>query len=611
MTRLHLRATRVELPAPSVGVLALALLALVLALVLLLVSALPVGAQGNVTVTLDNVVTTPDGNTVAYVTVRDENGVPILGLEPANFNIVEDQSTYFPPQEVGTQVNPAAGMRVALVLDLSGTMKDQPLEEAKKASARLLELLLNEPNDPDRAAFFGINGPVNIGDLTVHEGEREADFTNDRNKILNLINPLQVSGSASTPLYDALFRVAKIAGRQQGPRAVIVITDGQDKVSSLSADDPISEANRNHIPIFPVGFSQGPVNDAYLTRLAARTGATYTKARAASGFTKGFEDILSQLSQQYVLTYKSQIAPDGKPHALVVQVTTPKGKETGERVFIGPVPTAAPTPVPVETTATVAALAAEPASVPIEAPTEIALAAEPTPEPAPAVEQTLVQRAKDWVLDRSNWPILIAVLAGLLLLVALILFFVLRNPRGAEQAYEQPVTTGSAIEPITTENRASTGPTTTGGAAFPPPDTTTAGGTAWHPPPSAPPPPVRPVMEDAGYTRQLPRIPPPPKVLAILINRKQTQERYDITASTEIGRATDNQIVLQSTTVSRKHAKIWEEKGQFKIHDLVSANGTFVNDKRIREPVLLKNGDVVRFGETEFLFRILIQEEKP
>jgi pSer/pThr/pTyr-binding forkhead associated (FHA) protein len=100
-------------------------------------------------------------------------------------------------------------------------------------------------------------------------------------------------------------------------------------------------------------------------------------------------------------------------------------------------------------------------------------------------------------------------------------------------------------------------------------------------------------------------------VLAILINRKQTQERYDITASTEIGRATDNQIVLQSTTVSRKHAKIWEEKGQFKIHDLVSANGTFVNDKRIREPVLLKNGDVVRFGETEFLFRILIQEEKP
>ena len=138
-----------------------------------------------------------------------------------------------------------------------------------------------KPNDPDRAAFFGINGPVNINDLTINEKNREIDFTNDRNRILNLINSLEVTGNSPTPLYDALFRAIKITALQQAPRAMIVITDGQDKVSKLSADDPISEANRNNIPIFPIGFSRGQINNEYLTRLAARTGGTYTPARDA------------------------------------------------------------------------------------------------------------------------------------------------------------------------------------------------------------------------------------------------------------------------------------------------------------------------------------------
>jgi VWFA-related protein len=591
--------------------------------------ALPSYAQGNVAITVDKIEAGPDGKNYAYVSVRDENGVPILGLEPGNFDIIEDQSTYFPPEQVGTQVNPAAGMSVALILDMSGNMKGQPLEEAKKASARLLETLLNEPNDPDRAAFFGINGPVDITNMAVNEGQREADFTNDRNKILNLVNPLEVTGSATTPLYDALFRVVKIAGRQAGPRAIIVITDGQDKVSSLSADDPISEANRNRTPIFPVGFSRGQVNDDYLTRLAARTGGTYTRAREAGLFTKGFEDILSALSQQYVLTYQSRLKADGQPHAVMVRVKTPKGTEAAERVFAGPVPTAGPTePPPAATAALGEAAAVAPQEPAPPAPEAAPVVSEPEPSleaPAPA---GFVEQARDWVTDRAHWPILIAALAGLLLLLALILILALRRSSSAGGAeapygaggdqttgggYPPSVASGRGSESATVQERgvSGAGATAAGSAAYPPTDVASAGGPAWPPPSPAPQawPPAEGSAgipaEGAGKTVLIQRTPAPPKVLAILVNRKNAQERYDVTASTDIGRGTTNQIILQSATVSRQHAKIKEENGEFKIYDLASANGTFVNGNRVSDPVALKDGDVVRVGEAEFLFRIL------
>ena len=71
-------------------------LRLALVLWLALVSVLPVHAQGNVTLKVDRLESGPNGQMTAYVTVRDENGVPIPGLQPANFTIVEDQRTSFP-----------------------------------------------------------------------------------------------------------------------------------------------------------------------------------------------------------------------------------------------------------------------------------------------------------------------------------------------------------------------------------------------------------------------------------------------------------------------------------------------------------------------------------
>jgi pSer/pThr/pTyr-binding forkhead associated (FHA) protein len=78
-----------------------------------------------------------------------------------------------------------------------------------------------------------------------------------------------------------------------------------------------------------------------------------------------------------------------------------------------------------------------------------------------------------------------------------------------------------------------------------------------------------------------------------------------------IGRHPSSQVCFPPdlTLVSRNHAEIMREGNQFKLVDH-SANGTFVNGKRIKE-IYLKNGDVLAFGEggPKVSFLTQIQED--
>lgn len=61
-------------------------------------------------------------------------------------------------------------------------------------------------------------------------------------------------------------------------------------------------------------------------------------------------------------------------------------------------------------------------------------------------------------------------------------------------------------------------------------------------------------------------------------------------------------IVLEHETVSGEHARIQFEQGQFYVYDLASTNGTYVNNWRIQRQLLM-DGDVVRFGSAELVFK--------
>jgi hypothetical protein len=69
-------------------------------------------------------------------------------------------------------------------------------------------------------------------------------------------------------------------------------------------------------------------------------------------------------------------------------------------------------------------------------------------------------------------------------------------------------------------------------------------------------------------------------------------------ADTTIGRQAGNTIVLSDPQVSRHHAVISWQSGTYVIEDLGSANGTYVNEKRIAGPRELRRGYVLRMGNT-------------
>ncbi|CAN5382443.1 hypothetical protein BH10BAC5_BH10BAC5_25470 [soil metagenome] len=65
----------------------------------------------------------------------------------------------------------------------------------------------------------------------------------------------------------------------------------------------------------------------------------------------------------------------------------------------------------------------------------------------------------------------------------------------------------------------------------------------------------------------------------------------------------EGDLVLKDDTVSRRHASITNNGGRFNVNDMGSTNGTFVNNKRISQ-ALLSNGDEVRFGNIQAIFKI-------
>src|SRR4051794_33473600 len=84
----------------------------------------------------------------------------------------------------------------------------------------------------------------------------------------------------------------------------------------------------------------------------------------------------------------------------------------------------------------------------------------------------------------------------------------------------------------------------------------------------------------------------------VIYHADGTNRRIDIgPAGLRIGRAAENDLILEDPDkgVSRFHAEIQLEDGQFVISDLNSQNGVFIEQRRISREVLL-DGQEVRIG---------------
>lgn len=114
------------------------------------------------------------------------------------------------------------------------------------------------------------------------------------------------------------------------------------------------------------------------------------------------------------------------------------------------------------------------------------------------------------------------------------------------------------------------------------------------------------VVSPGGKTRTLDQSPTP----------ASTQVRLKVTSGplagfilqsrenpVRIGRAEDNDLVIEDPLISRHHAVIIREGSDFVLRDLGSTNGTYVGARRIQARVL-ESGDVFRIGSSEISFEV-------
>ncbi len=72
------------------------------------------------------------------------------------------------------------------------------------------------------------------------------------------------------------------------------------------------------------------------------------------------------------------------------------------------------------------------------------------------------------------------------------------------------------------------------------------------------------------------------------------------------GRHTDSEIFLDDVTVSRRHAEFLREGQRFRVRDVGSLNGTYVNRERVDDAVLAA-GDEVQIGKFRMVFHPHVQ----
>ena len=599
-------------------------------------------AQGtDVIVTIDEVDMSAFPAMRVRVSVRDRNGVPIPDLMGDHFEMIEDGASVFQPTSVNTDSNPQAQVSLAIVIDMYRTLQGPPIEAAQEATNNLLNELLEQEDDSDRAAFVGVHRGLSTDPKEINE-EYEVPFTNDRNRLLNVINFLheriETSGSG-TPLYDAVIKAVRLAGATEpvGHRAVIVMTDGEDRDSISTDSDTIQSALNQRTPVFTIGLSNSRLNEQYLRRLADQTGGAYQAAEKPDDFSPLFANVLTVLRTQYILTYDSGLPEDGQPHSLLVHVRTPtqmegfqeqrietpRGEEGGGQGSggEGSGEEGGGDVAPVEQEAT---------------PVPESEAATPVP---PAEELDIIGTVQDFIQDNLLLTILVIAAIGLLFLILVIVIIIIIRRRGqvaADEAlpplpeaplyppsYEAPAPDLSAPtdRPMgATERPGAEFP----GASFGPTPTIAAGGipsmetrpsSPVAPPPPPPPfaepaafqpaPPAEPEVAPAGGTRIMKRE-PKMAVVGLLIDQENPGRRFDVAKLTiVVGRTQRCDVVIDHATVSRQHATIKLEGDQFRLYDLGSSNGTFVGEQRVREPVTLQDGSIVRFGAVPFIFKIV------
>jgi len=297
----------------------------------------PAAAQlGGPSITVNSCDSDKYPEVTCLVTPVNSAGLPITTLNATAFQVLDGNVTVN-DVKVEKVVNAATKTSYMFVTDfgmLGGAQNLQALKDSARA-------VLSAVGPTDRIGMVAITGKVDV-DAAKIDPTKESGFVNastNRNDIINIVTRLtEVTG---TPLYDALCKAIVLTAREASPgsRAIVLFTDGRDAKSTVcTADDPITRANKDRIPIIAIGV--GPrVEDSYLRRLATLTDGTFETVADASGLLGRFTNIQTQFRTQYKLTFNATSAADNQRHGITVQLNMPSGRATDRGEYTALLPT--------------------------------------------------------------------------------------------------------------------------------------------------------------------------------------------------------------------------------------------------------------------------------
>ena len=89
-----------------------------------------------------------------------------------------------------------------------------------------------------------------------------------------------------------------------------------------------------------------------------------------------------------------------------------------------------------------------------------------------------------------------------------------------------------------------------------------------------------------------------PYEMLLLAPPELAGQRHSLAKEVSMGRASSNDVVINDTYASQRHARCFEYEGQIVVEDLGSTNGTLVNGHPLTGPTILSVGDQIAIGET-------------
>ncbi|MFZ5469997.1 MAG: sigma 54-interacting transcriptional regulator [Myxococcota bacterium] len=93
----------------------------------------------------------------------------------------------------------------------------------------------------------------------------------------------------------------------------------------------------------------------------------------------------------------------------------------------------------------------------------------------------------------------------------------------------------------------------------------------------------------------------------VLINTDKAGTAYPLENTLRIGKATDNDVVIDHPTVSRNHLEVRRQGDRFLVQDLGSTNGTFIDGAQVRE-AYLRPGALLEVGDVQLRFQPQVAE---